>query len=165
MTLSSHFLYLKALTHNRHSHCSLYRFNLHLLVLLNPLHDTAWLGSAWLGLATFVSCITVLQLRTSVQLCHFWMLGIPSHQLQMFRKGKNRVERNLQACVVFWQQQAAEVGLCLFAPKSVCKSDSSSCSTPGYAFPSFSHFSPEVSTSPQTFFRFHLIIQVPSVPQ
>lgn len=115
------------------------------------------------GLATFVSCITVLQLRTSVQQCHFWMLGIPSHQLQMFRKRKNRGERNPQACVVIWQQQAAEAGLCLFAHQSVGKSDSSSCSTPGYAFPSFSHFSPEIPRSPHLFFRF-LIIQVLFVP-
>lgn len=110
MTLNSHFLYLKALIHNRYSHCSLYRFNLHLLVLMSPPYDTAWLG-----LATFVSYITVLQLRTLVQQCHFWILGTPSHQLQMFRKGKNREKRNPQACVVIWQQQAAEADLCLFA--------------------------------------------------
>lgn len=110
---------------------------------MNPPYDTVWLG-----LPTFVSCITVLQLRTFVQQCHFRMLGIPSHQLQVFEKGKIRVERNPQVRVVIWQQQAAEAGLCLFAHKSVGRSDSSSCSTPGYAFLTFSHFSPEASRSP-----------------
>lgn len=113
-----------------YSNSSLYRFNLHLLVLMSPPYDTVWLG-----LATFVSCITVLQLRTSVQQCHFQTLGIPSHQLQMFRKGKNRVERNPQARIVVWQQQAAGAGLCLFACESVGKSGSSSRSLPGCAFP------------------------------
>lgn len=160
MTLRSHFLYLESLIHNRYSHSSLYRFNLHLLVLMNQPHDTVWLG-----LATCVRCITVFQLRTLVQQCHFQMLGIPSHTLQMFRKGKYRVERNPQARVVMWQQQAAEAAWCLFAHKSVGKSDSSSCSTPGSSFPSFSHFCPEVPRSPHTFFRFHLIIQVPFVPR
>lgn len=91
-------------------------------------------------------------------------LNSPLDKLQMFKKGKNRVEGNPQACASS-QQQAAGAALCLFAHKSVGKPGSSSCSLPGCASPSFSHFMPEVLCSPRPFFKLRLVIQVPFVPR
>lgn len=142
----------------RYSHSSLYRFNLHLLVLMSSPYDTVWLGH-------FCQLHHRLAAQDLGPAMPFSDLRNPQSSTPDVQEGKEQSRKKspglccglattgswgrfvpicLRICGQVWLFLTFLAWLC-FSP--------------------FSHFAPEVPRSPHPFFKFHLIIQVLFVPR